>query len=158
MGTFNLIPTKGETDEKAVSRPIVVYRGENPLPSPTAEELMLAYRLHPNRLENSNGQTIKGFTVDLSHLGIDKKIFIAFGVNPDDFSSTTIPWDKKGFTTIIFNIININGVDILDTSTAVDFCDPCPPMCPTEIGFPNGDGTFTKRLQLCNNPASPTCQ
>lgn len=132
---FNLKP-KNEDPNKIVhlSEEIPVYHDPTN-PKKSAEELITAYRTHPERLNNANNETIFGFNVlkedieKILNAGAEG-IYIAIGVNPEDLADPGKEPHEKALTTILFGTKYENAKLKLIDSIAIDFCDPCPPICP----------------------------
>jgi hypothetical protein len=155
MGIFNLKPSPEKIDGTRGSEEIPMYRLSTPIGNKkSAEELMEAYRSHPEKLTievNGKEETLKGLKVDLSSFlptGQALKVFVAFGVEPNDLANPNIPVEDKGFTTIFFKLIDTPSGEIIDSNVnPIDFCDPCPPKCPKEPGVLE-NGVHVSKLGL----------
>ncbi len=111
----------------------------------SAKMLIYAYRTHPNPLimdVNCNGEMTKRRLegLRLNRAVLDEllsntevlDVFIMIGVdhnyvNADTGLRTT---DEENFTTILVGVDSNNKII---TTHAIDFCDPCPTACPTNM-------------------------
>jgi len=109
-----------------------------------AKEMIKQYRDNRNHIPIQTGEGIErlnGFRVKKSDLlSLFKnqnvtEVFICFGVTKSTLSTIEIPIndDDQYFTPILLGLENNQGKLIIDTSKAIDFCDPCPTECPANL-------------------------
>lgn len=122
-----------------------VVRNSGPIPWNTAKEMIRQYRDNRNHIPINSGQGITrldGFRFKKSDIlslfdnnNNVTEVFICFGVTQDTVSTTLtpIPDDDQFFTTILLGLEIQNNNPNIDTSLAVDFCDPCPTACPVNL-------------------------
>ena len=121
------------------------------IPWSGAVRLIHEYNKHPNPLKvhtEDGYETLHGFIFERKHvlkaLGIDEsalpktpessenknvpatKLFIAMGYHVNEFVI------NDGFTTILFGMDD-NRKLLYKENAIVDYCDPCPDRCPTNV-------------------------
>lgn len=126
-----------QSPSSAPFKPSITSKSE-PISWVVAQTLINAYQSHPQRLQNDNGQTIKGFSVDAQDLmniingvneqgnqvqGPSQKVMIIMAVNPSDINK---PSNEQAFTTILAGSDASNN---LLTGVVYEYCEPCPPAC-----------------------------
>lgn len=112
--------------------------------SKTANEMIMKYLGHSNRFKiKVNGvlETLKGVRLDRNDLETlfrdpdIEEVMLVFAINMDDVDNSSE--EDQRLTTIVYGLEHtVKG----DRSTAkikfdraYDFCDPCPPVCPTNM-------------------------